>query len=243
MASSLIRGKYVICRVTGRHEAQVIEDGAVFQRDGVIVEVGRYPQLAARHRADETLGSPEHVLLPGFVNSHHHLGLTPLQMGSPDHPLELWWGSRLAKRDVDLYLDTLHSAFEMVESGVTAVQHMQSRANGPLPRIEAAANQVIKAYEDVGMRVSYSYGIREQNRLVYEPDEQFVKRLPPDIAPEIAAMLRAQTIPLEENFQLFESLHRAHAHKERVRIQLAPTNLHWCTDKGLDIVRQYAEKY
>ncbi len=226
-----------------RHEAHVIEDGAVFQRDGVIVEVGRYPQLAARHRADETLGSPEHVLLPGFVNSHHHLGLTPLQMGSPDHPLELWWGSRLAKRDVDLYLDTLHSAFEMIESGVTAVQHMQSRADGPLRRIEAAANQVIKAYEDVGMRVSYSYGIREQNRLVYEPDEQFVKRLPPDIAPEIAAMLRAQTIPLEENFQLFESLHRQHAHKERVRIQLAPTNLHWCTDKGLDIVRQYAEKY
>ena len=40
MASSLVRGKYVICKVTGRREAQVIEDGAVFQRDGVIVEVG-----------------------------------------------------------------------------------------------------------------------------------------------------------------------------------------------------------
>lgn len=229
--------------MTSRHDAQVIEDGAVFQRDGVVVEVGRYSELANRHRADETLGSPEHVLLPGFVNSHHHLGLTPLQMGSPDYPLELWWASRLAKRDVDLYLDTLHSAFEMIESGITAVQHMHSRANGPLRRIEEAANQVIKAYEDVGMRVSYSYGIREQNRLVYEPDEQFVKRLPPDIAPGIAEMLRAQTIPLEENFKLFESLHRQHAHKERVRIQLAPTNLHWCTDKGLATVRQYAEQY
>ena len=40
MATSLVRGKYVICKVTGRREAQVIEDGAVFQRDGVIVDVG-----------------------------------------------------------------------------------------------------------------------------------------------------------------------------------------------------------
>lgn len=90
MTSSLVRGKYVIFNVTGRQEAQVIENAAVFQRDGVIVEIGPYARLAAKHRADETLGSPEHVVLPGFINSHHHLGLTPLQTGSPDFPLELW---------------------------------------------------------------------------------------------------------------------------------------------------------
>ncbi|MBI4192572.1 MAG: amidohydrolase family protein [Betaproteobacteria bacterium] len=243
MPSSLIRGKYVICKVTGRHEAQVIEDGAVFQRDGVIVKIGPYPELAAKYRADETVGSSDHIVLPGFINSHHHLGLTPLQMGSPDHPLELWWASKLAKRDVDLYLDTLHSAFEMIESGITTVQHMHTRVNGPLKRIEEAANRVIKAYEDVGMRVSYSFGMRDQNRLVYESDEQFVKRLPPDIASDMAEMLRAQTIPLEDNFQLFESLHRQHNHKERVRIQLAPANLHWCTDRSLEMVRDYADRY
>ena len=175
MASSLVRGKYVICKVTGRREAQVIEDGAVFQRDGVIVEIGSYAELSKKHRADETLGSAEHVVLPGFVNSHHHLGLTPLQTGSPDYPLEQWWASRLAKRDVDLYLDTLHSAFEMIESGITTVQHMHSRLNGPIANIEAGSNEIIRAYEDIGMRVSYSYGIREQNRFVYAADEEFVK--------------------------------------------------------------------
>src|SRR5437762_10980347 len=153
MPSSLIRGKYVICKVTGRNDAHVIEGGAVFQRDGVIVEIGPYAALAEKYRPDETLGSSEHVVLPGFVNSHHHLGLTPLQTGSPDLPLELWWASRLAKRDVDLYLDTLHSAFEMIESGITTVQHMQSPANGPVNRTEEAANQVSKAYQDIGMRV------------------------------------------------------------------------------------------
>lgn len=243
MASSLIRGKYVICKVTGRHAATIVNDGAVFQQDGLIVEIGRYDELAAKYRPDETLGSAEHVVLPGFVNSHHHLGLTPVQTGSPDYPLELWWASRLGKRDIDLYLDTLHSAFEMIESGITTVQHMHSRVNGQWKRIEAGANEVIRAYQDIGMRVSYSYGIREQNRLVYESDEQFVKRLPADLGQEVGDMLRAQTIPLQDNFALFESLYRQHAHKERVRIQLAPVNLHWCTDRGLEMVRDYADRY
>ena len=243
MATSLVRGKYVVCKVTGRREAQVIEDGAVFQRDGVIVDLGAYAELSRKHRADETIGSAEHVVLPGFVNSHHHLGLTPLQTGSPDYPLEQWWASRLAKRDVDLYLDTLHSAFEMIESGITTVQHMHSRINGPIANIEAGSNQIIKAYEDIGMRVSYSYGIREQNRFVYVADEEFVKYLPADLAPDVAAMLQAQTYPLEDNFALFESLHRTHQSKERVRIQLSPTNLHWCSDKCLQTANEYCGRY
>ena len=40
MPSSLIHGKYVICKVISRTEAQVIEDGAVFQRDGTIIDIG-----------------------------------------------------------------------------------------------------------------------------------------------------------------------------------------------------------
>ena len=32
MPSSLLRGKYVICKVEGRRDARVVEDGAVYQR-------------------------------------------------------------------------------------------------------------------------------------------------------------------------------------------------------------------
>ena len=60
--------------------------------------------------------------MPGFVNSHHHVGLTPFQLGSPDHPLELWFASRMAARDVDPYLDTLYG--DMLQSGITTVQHL-----------------------------------------------------------------------------------------------------------------------
>jgi hypothetical protein len=57
-------------------------------------------------------------MLPGFVNGHHHIGLTPVQLGSPDMPLELWFVTRMVMRNVNLYLDTLYSAFEMIASGV-----------------------------------------------------------------------------------------------------------------------------
>ncbi|MCC7271689.1 MAG: amidohydrolase family protein [Alphaproteobacteria bacterium] len=237
MASSLIRGKHVVCKVHDRTRAEIIEDGAVYQEDGRIVAVGPHAELARRYRPDETLGSPHHVVIPGFVNSHHHVGLTPLQLGSPDHPLELWFASRMAARDVDPYLDALYSAFEMIESGITTVQHLHGRCPGPAERIQGAAQAVIRAYEAIGMRVSYSFGIRDQNRLVYEADDAFVARLPADIAPDVEALLRRQAIPLADNFRIFENLAATYRGSERVRIQLAPANLHWCSDRALEGVR------
>ena len=245
MASTLVRGRHVVCRVRSRTEADVVDDGAVFQRDGTIVEVGPYAALAAKHRADEVLGSPDHVVLPGLVNSHHHVGLTPFQLGSPDHPLELWFASRLAARDVDPYLDTLYSAFEMIESGITTVQHLHGWRVAPIARVRAIADRILRAYADVGMRVSYSYALRDQNRLVYEPDEEFVRRLPAELAPDVAAWLRGQVLPLEDQLGLFVDLWEAHGRNtgERARIQLAPANLHWCSDPALEAVRDHARRY
>jgi len=158
MGSSLILGKYIIGKASGRDAATVVEDGAVFQRDGTIVDVGPAAELTRRHRADRVLGSSDHVVLPGFVNSHHHVGLTPFQLGSPDYPLELWFASRMAARDVDPYLDTLYSAFEMLESGITTVQHLHGWRIAPAARVIGVAERILKAYEDIGMRVSYSAG-------------------------------------------------------------------------------------
>jgi 5-methylthioadenosine/S-adenosylhomocysteine deaminase len=243
MASSLIHGKYVICKVTGRTEAEVIADGAVFQRDGTIIDLGTQQDLASKYQPDEVLGSDAHVVLPGLVNSHHHVGLTPFQLGSPDYPLELWFASRLAARTVDPYLDTLYSAFEMLESGITTVQHLHGWRGGPIARVREMAERILQAYRDIGMRVSYSYALRDQNRLVYEADEAFVKRVPPSLAPDLAAWLQAQTIPLQEHLQLFVDLWERWHRQERSRIQLAPANLHWCSDEALKALREYAAKY
>jgi cytosine/adenosine deaminase-related metal-dependent hydrolase len=243
MATSLIRGKYVICGITSRTEATVIEDGAVVQRDGTIIDIGPYQEVAPRYQPDDVIGSPEHVIMPGMVNSHHHIGLTPFQLGSPDYPLELWFASRLGARSVDPYLDTLYSAFEMVESGITTVQHLHGWRIGPAARVIAVADQVLRAYQDVGLRVSYSFALRDQNRLVYEADADFVRRVPPHIATELTAWLQQQTMPYQDNLHIFTDLWERWNGHERSRIQLAPANLHWCSEPALQALQACAEKY
>src|SRR6267142_1670439 len=149
----------------------------------------------------------------------------------------------MAARDVPPYLDTLYSAFEMLESGITTVQHLHGWRVGPIARVHAIAEQILKAYQDIGMRVSYSYALRDQNRLVYEADEDFVKRLPASLAPQVAAYLQAQVIPIEDHLGLFADLWERWNHQERIRVQLAPANLHWCSDEALAALQEHATKY
>src|SRR6266849_4323157 len=166
MTESIVRAKWVVRGVRNRDEAEIVEDGAVHHRDGVIVAVGRYEDLRRNNPSVLVEGSSDHMILPGFVNSHHHVGLTPLQLGSPDHALELWFASRMPARRIDLLLDTLYSAFEMLASGVTTVQHIHGWMPGGYDAIHGAATKVLDAYRTIGMRASYCYAVRQQNRLV-----------------------------------------------------------------------------
>jgi cytosine/adenosine deaminase-related metal-dependent hydrolase len=55
--------------------------------------------------------------------------------------------------------------------------------------------------------------------------------------------LTPQMIPLQDNFRLFEDLYSEYNHQERIRIQLTASNLHWCSDEALNMVKDYADKY
>ncbi|NPU10141.1 amidohydrolase family protein [Bradyrhizobium sp. 83002] len=233
MTEVLVGAKWVVSGIQDRHTPVVIEDGAVLSRDGVIVAVGSFAELERLAPQATVKRHPNHVMLPGFVNSHHHVGLTPLQLGSPDHALELWFASRLPARRIDLYLDTLYSAFEMIASGVTTVQHIHGWMAGGFDAIHGAATKVLEAYRAIGMRASYCYAVREQNRLVYEADEEFCARLPAPWNERLAAHLKAQQVPFADYMKLFDVLTAENAGATLTRIQLAPANLHWCTDDGL----------
>ncbi|MFU0507972.1 amidohydrolase family protein [Pseudaminobacter sp. NGMCC 1.201702] len=243
MSSSLIWGKYVVSRVLNRNEAVLIADGAIFQRDGKIVEIGTKADLLARHQPDEIIGSDRHVILPGFVNGHHHMGVTPTQHGAPDLALELWIARLMAKRNIDPYLDTLYSAFEMIGSGVTTVQHIQYGVPGPVENIYEVANEVLRAYRDIGMRASYSYVIMDQNRLLHQDDALFAASLPKPLGDKLVQFTAGNAIPLDDNFKLFKALHEKYATDDRLKIQLAPANLHWLSDEALLRTREYSDAY
>src|SRR3981081_1784569 len=85
MAPSLIRSRATITGVKHRFAGTATKDGAVLQEDGVIVAVGTYDDLHRKHPTVPVIGNGKEILLPGFVNGHHHVGLTPGQLRSPAH--------------------------------------------------------------------------------------------------------------------------------------------------------------
>jgi len=243
MPATLIRSRSAILHATRSAGATVIDDGAVLQQDGVIAAIGTFDELHRRYPDAPVIGTGREILLPAFVNGHHHVGLTPVQLGSPDMPLELWFITRMVARNLNLYLDTLYSAFEMVGSGITTVQHIHGWLPGTQAEVEAKANEVIRAYDDIGMRVSYCYAVRDQNRLIYQDDSAFVASLPPELRGPMQGWFDRFHMTLDGCMDMFQSLHGAHSGKERVRIQLAPANLHWCSDAALSRLAEASARF
>jgi cytosine/adenosine deaminase-related metal-dependent hydrolase len=233
VSDRIVQARWLVRGVESRHKADILDDGAVLVRDGRVAATGTLEEMRRLAPDAAVTRHATHMLLPGFVNSHHHVGLTPLQLGSPDHALELWFASRMPARSVDIYLDTLYSAFEMLASGITTVQHIQGWMPGPKDNIRGIANRTMQAYRDIGMRASYCFAVREQNRLVYEADAAFCAKLPGDLGERLAAHLKRQSIPFADNLALFDLLTADNKGNRLTRVQLAPANLHWVSDDGL----------
>ncbi len=242
MSESLVRGRHVVVGTGAARSIAVLDDAAVLQRDGVVMEIGPWAALAARHPAAERLGSADHVILPGFVNAHHHVGLTPIQLGVPDDPLELWFVTRMAQRDVDPYLDTLYSAFEMLRSGITTVQHIYGWPRGDLDAAATRIGRILQAYADVGMRVSFALALRDQNFFTYEPEADLLARLPPALAAKTRALIEDLRLPLAAQLDLFDDLEARHRDAPRTAVQMAPGNLHWCSDAALGAIQDHAAR-
>ena len=241
MTIKIISARWVVSGALNAHEPEIVENGAIAHEDGLILATGTAAEIRAAYPHAEETRYGHHLVMPGLVNSHHHLGVTPLQHGAPDYPLELWFAARLKMRNIDPKLDTLFSAFEMISSGITTVQHIQGWAAGHYDEVRASAQGVLAGYEAVGMRVSYCYAVREQNRFVYEADEDFCARLPSELGQAMAAQLARQTMSFGEFMRLFDDLTKTTVNP-RARIQLAPANLHWMTDDGLLAMKERSDK-
>ena len=146
MGDSLVFADNLVTGVDEDNIPIILENAAVLIRDGIIQEIGETTELRRKFKGVCEIGGNEIVAMPGFINAHHHVGLTPFQLGARDQPLELWFAERVKMRDLCPRLDTLYSAFEMISSGVTTVQHLQSRAPGNLSSVLDRANKIIDAY-------------------------------------------------------------------------------------------------
>jgi hypothetical protein len=92
------------------------------------------------------------------------------------------------------------------------------------------------------MRVSYSYAVRDQNRLV-----SGTRTSSPACRPSSAARCGDGSsvfkLTLDDDIALFEGLYRRYRDARRVKVQLAPANLHWCSDEALTRLADCSRKY
>ena len=248
MTLSLVRGKHVVCKVTGPDSAVVVDDGAVLQRDGLIEAVGGYRELSRQHPDAEVIGSGNHIVMPGLVNDHFHVGLTPFQLGAPDLPLELWSLARIGVRQIDPYLDQLYGAVQMIETGTTTVQAIHSPGRGYGPVSMEIADKVIGAYQASGMRVSYAPSVADQNSMVAGADggeADFAAQMPPDLAERYTSFMAQSYWPAPEIVAVLDEICRKYGggQHERVQVTMAPSNVHRCSDELLVAIKELAGRY
>jgi len=245
MATSIIRGKYVIARTSsGVESTTIISDGAVFQSDGVIEDVGPYSTVKAAHDADEELGGLNYVLFPGLVNCHHHgRGVTTFQLGTCDDSLETWMLSGWGRRPHDHYLMTAYTAIQMLESGTTTVMynHTQTPATG----LDEDVSEIIRGFSGSGMRTAFSVYFRERNRVVYADDQKFISSLPQGLGKGLNRYLAATDMPANDYFGMFRRVHEKYetGPGSKVRVLLSPANVQWVSDEFLQETKELAIQY
>ena len=234
MSRTLVIADRIVAGFATDGSPEILEEAAILVEGETIAAMGPAAALRRDHPDARQVGGRGRVAIPGLVNAHHHVGLTPFQLGAQDQPLELWFPERLAMRDIDPRLDTLYSAFEMIASGVTTVQHLHSRAPGDTDAVLARADTIIGAYTELGMRASYSFALRDQNRMIYAADEAFVASLPASLRAPASAYLAGFGLPLSEQIGVFHALRARWASAPLIGIQIAPSNLHWLSDAALE---------
>ena len=245
MATSLIRAGHVVVRAgTDADSTTMITDGAIYQRDGLIEDVGSYDDLKARHAADVEIGGRQFIAIPGLVNCHHHgRGVTAFQMGNCDDSLETWIVSGWGKRPYDQYLMTAYTAMQMIESGTTTI--MYNHPQSPVATLEQDIGQILKAFGDSGMRTAYSLYYRDQNRVVYGDDDSFISSLPPSLGDSLGKYLAGSRMSADDHFAFFERTYAEYGKDPngRVRVLLSPSNVQWASDDFLQRAKQYAVRY
>jgi len=135
--------------LTMNHDKEIIEDGVVIIHDSKIIAVGT-KELLEKY-SGKLIDAKNGIIMPGMINAHTHAAMSVFRSLADDVPDRLTrfifpLEAQMVSEDL-VYKGTLHSAIEMVKSGVTTIVDMYL--------FEESAAEAIK---EVGMR-----GVLTQN--------------------------------------------------------------------------------
>jgi cytosine/adenosine deaminase-related metal-dependent hydrolase len=183
-----------------------IADGGVYCRDGIIEQIG--PTAALPSQADEVLDLTDHIVIPGLVNTHHHLfqNLTRAVPAAQDASLFPWLKALLPIwaniGPEHVYVSALVGLAEMALTGcTTSSDHLYLYPNG------VRLDDEIRAAQDIGIRFHAARGAISVG--------ESKGGLPPDNLVEDEGAI------LKDTVRLIETYHDAKRHA-MLRIVVAP---------------------
>jgi 8-oxoguanine deaminase len=181
--------KHIHTLVTMDEGRREIRGGAVFARDGVIEAAGTLDEMPAQ-TADTVLDLSNHVVLPGLVNTHHHMYQSLTRVLAQDDELFGWlrtlypiW-ARLTGEMV--YVSAKLAMAELILSGcTTSSDHLYIYPN------DVKIDDEIRAAGEIGMRFHAARGAMSVG--------ESAGGLPPDSVVETeAAILRDTRRAIEQ---------------------------------------------
>ncbi|QBE64573.1 8-oxoguanine deaminase [Pseudoduganella lutea] len=200
----LIKNARVV--VTMDDERREIDNGAIFVRGNVIEAVG--PSADLPQAADEVIDATGQVVMPGLVNTHHHMyqSLTRVIPAAQNGELFNWltnlypiWANLTGEM---VHVSTLTAMSELILSGcTTSSDHLYIYPN------DCRLEDSIEAAQKIGMRFHAARGAMSVG--------QSKGGLPPDAVVEDEAAI------LKDTRRLIETFHDADRHAMQ-RIVVAP---------------------
>lgn len=223
MSTLLVKNATVL--VTMDDNRREIPDGGLFVRDNVIESVG--PSADLPSDADKVIDLRNHVLLPGLVNTHHHMYQTLTRVIAQNDQLFDWlktlypiWARTT---DEGIYISTLTALAELALSGcTTSSDHLYIFPN------DCTLDSQIRAGQEIGMRLHAARGSMSLG--------ESQGGLPPDSVTEDEQAI------LKDSQRLIEQYHD-HERHAMTRIVLAPCSPFSVTPQlmreSADLARQY----
>lgn len=236
MATLLIKNIHTL--VTMDPARREISNGGMFIKDGFVQQIGNSQELPAT--ADEIYDLGGHLVLPGFINTHHHFyqTLTRVVPAAQDANLFNWlktlypiW-ARMTSQDI--YLSTKTALAELALSGcTTASDHLYLFPNG------SSLDDEIRAAQEMGMRIHASRGsmslgeskgglppdsVVDDEDFILKDSQRLIERYHDASAGSMAQVVLAPCSPFSVTGDLMrESAHLARQYGVHLHTHLAET--------------------
>ena len=156
-----------------RGAARLLEHHAVAIADGRIQALGTSAEITAGFAASEVIDRPDHLLIPGLINTHTHAAMNLMRGIANDKPLMPWlteniWPIEAAEMTRDYVADGTDLAMaEMIRSGTTTFNDMYFFPDVVAERVDEAGLRAMLGMIVIDFPTAWASG----------PDEYFDKGL------------------------------------------------------------------